>query len=438
MKRIVVCVVVLLVVGVFAVSTRAQLPPECQNLPTSAGPLPHPCADALLLQTLKATGLETNTAPLVTDIAFGPEFTTGNLVSLVLNGPQVLNAIGPTVGPDGQDIGACDFDNTGTFTELFALERLTAATLFTLDTATGAVTPIGPTVAFGEERFLGLATDPISGMLYASSSDIVASSSLYTVNPATGAATRIGPITRSPGTIAIAFDPTGRLFGYDVVNDSLIVINTATGAGTIIGPLGFDANFAQGMDFDETEGTCYLFAFNAETHESELRTCDTTTGATTRVGLLGATMPGGLVNLGCAGIATAAAHFPETFSVTTTATFVRSEVPSSANNTFQVTLLQTDPVVRGGLTFQQCALSGSPVDSATKVGNCQWTTFTDAGPGFLRLSFNFRLPGTRGNWGQFVLLNTRGIGGFSRFWRPEDEVVVGAASGGVRYLEIVE
>ena len=73
MKRIGVCVGALLVVGVFAVSTRAQLPPECQNLPTSAGPLPQPCADALLLPTMKATGLETNIAPLVKDIAFGPE-----------------------------------------------------------------------------------------------------------------------------------------------------------------------------------------------------------------------------------------------------------------------------------------------------------------------------------------------------------------------------
>ena len=101
MKRIVVCVVVLLVVGVFAVSTRAQLPPECQNLPTSAGPLPQPCADMLLEQTLKATGLETDIAPLVTDMAFGPEFTTGNLVSLMLNAPETLDEIGPTVGPNG-------------------------------------------------------------------------------------------------------------------------------------------------------------------------------------------------------------------------------------------------------------------------------------------------------------------------------------------------
>ena len=303
MKRIGVCVVVLLVGGVFTVSARAQIPPECQNLPPSAGPVPQPCADALLLQPMQTTGLETNIAPLETDLAFGPEFTTGNLVSLVLNAPQVLNAIGPTVGPNGQDIGACDFDNTGTFTHLFALERLTAATLFTLDTATGAVTPIGPTVAFGVEQFFGLAADPTDGTLYASSSDIIASSSLYMINPATGTATRIGPLTNSPGNIAIAFDLTGQLFGYDVVNDSLIAINKATGAGTIIGPLGFDANFAQGMDFDETDGTCYLFAFNADTSQSELRTCNTATGATTLVRMLGATTPGGLVNLGCAGIA---------------------------------------------------------------------------------------------------------------------------------------
>ena len=106
MKRIGVWVFALLIGAVFTVSARAQIPPECQNLPPSAGPVPQPCADALLLQPMQATGLETNIAPLETDLAFGPEFTTGNLVSLVLNAPQVLNAIGPTVGPNGQDIGA--------------------------------------------------------------------------------------------------------------------------------------------------------------------------------------------------------------------------------------------------------------------------------------------------------------------------------------------
>ncbi len=437
MKRIGMCVVVLLVVGVFAATARAQLLPECQNLPTSAGPVPQPCADMLLEHTSKATDLETNVAPLATDRAFGPEFTTGDLVSLVLNTPETLNEIGPTIGPNGQDVGACDFANTATFTNLFALERLTAATLFTLDTSTGAVTPIGPTVAFGPEEFAGLGTDPTDGTLYASSTDLT-TSSLYTINPVTGTATRIGRITRSPASIAIAFDPVGQLFGYDISNDSLMSINKSTGAGTIIGPLGFDANFAQGMDFDEIDGTCYLFAFNADTGRGELRKCDTATGATILVGVLGATTPGGLLGLGCAGIATGVAPFSETLSVTTTVAFVRNEVRSSENNTFEVNLLQTDPAVQGDATSGQCTLTGSPVDGATNVGNCRWIIFTDRGLDYLRLSFNFLSSGTRGNWGQSVLLNTRGIGQFVRFWRPQADILVGAARGEVRYLQIVE
>ncbi|MCZ6774321.1 MAG: hypothetical protein O7G83_20375 [Proteobacteria bacterium] len=120
-----------------------------------------------------------------------------------------------------------------------------------------------------------------------------------------------------------------------------------------------------------------------------------------------------------------------TFRMATTATFVRATAPSSKRNTFTITLLQTDPVVRGAFTTQQCLLTGSPVDDATQVGNCQWTSFSDGGLDFLRFSFNFRLPGTSGTWGQFVLVNARGIGRFARFWRPQGSPARGTANGPV-------
>ena len=129
------------------------------------------------------------------------------------------------------------------------------------------------------------------------------------------------------------------------------------------------------------------------------------------------------------------AQFPETLSVTTAATFVRDTEPSSVRNTFVVNLLQTDPVVRGAFTFRRCTLTGSPADGATNVGNCQWTTFTDGGVDLLRFSFNFRIPGTDGHWGQFVLVNRRMIGRFVRFRKPADSAAVAAASGPVSWTD---
>jgi len=71
------------------------------------------------------------------------------------------------------------------------------------------------------------------------------------------------------------------------------------------------------------------------------------------------------------------------------------------------------------------------VTDATKVGNCKWNIFTDGGLSFLRFSFNFLIPDTPGNWGQFVLVNERNFGRFARFWRRPDSDGIGTANGNV-------
>src|SRR5690606_10640620 len=80
---------------------------------------------------------------------------------------------------------------------------------------------------------------------------------------------------------------TGVLYSYDIVSDQSHTISKATGQSTALGPLGFDANFGQGMDFDNEDGTCYLCAFNNLTFTSELRTMNLQTGSTTLVGQIG-------------------------------------------------------------------------------------------------------------------------------------------------------
>lgn len=130
----------------------------------------------------------------------------------------------------------------------------------------------------------------------------------------TGAATRIGAVTNSSGgVIACAFDNSGQMYAIDITDETLLRIDKTTGAGTVVGPLDFDANFGQGMDFNEVDNTCYLFAFNNTTFQAELRTCNTTDGSTTLIGVLGSVSPGGLTQITGAGIAetfTLSAIFP--------------------------------------------------------------------------------------------------------------------------------
>ena len=123
-------------------------------------------------------------------------------------------------------------------------------------------------------------------MLYASSTSCGSASSLYTVNQQTGATTRIGKITGADCVIDIAIDRTGNLYGLDIVTNRLYQIDTTSGAGTPIGPIdaiGFDADYAQGMDFDQVTNILYLAAFSLS-NGGELRVADTTTGGSARVG----------------------------------------------------------------------------------------------------------------------------------------------------------
>ena len=176
-----------------------------------------------------------------------------------------------------------DFDASGAFYAFdFYLEQLV-----TIDVGTGAATVIGPSPLPGSQVWEGLTYDHSTGNWYGSSTDIT-TAQLYSVNIATGGVTLIGTMTGSAGgMICISANCAGQLYGYDIVDDNFYSIDKTTGAATLIGPLGFDANYAQDMDFDPETDVCYLGAFNLGTFNGELRTADVTTGATTLVGATG-------------------------------------------------------------------------------------------------------------------------------------------------------
>jgi len=233
-----------------------------------------------------------------TDSGFGPDGLNYAIQEAVLNNPESLITHGST---GAAHLPGAEFHNGDDFSFMYVLDDNNRR-LCTIDIDSGDLTEIGPYVPYGSEGLSGLAMDPTTGTMYASGSDVT-SSSLYRVDLSTGAVTRIGAITNAPCIIAIAADNSGQLFGVDIVNDNLVRIDKTTGAGTIVGALGYDANFSQGADFDPDTNTLYLAAYNNTLGRGELRIADTSTGATTLVGVLGSTVPGGNVDITGFGVA---------------------------------------------------------------------------------------------------------------------------------------
>ncbi len=178
-----------------------------------------------------------------------------------------------SVGAQAANIYALDFDASAT--TLYALNTSTNE-LGTLSTTTGAFTAIVACPAPAAGTWTGLSIDPVSNVFYASTA-----ANLYTINPATCSPTLIGPFGVTSGTmIDIAIGSAGVMYGHEIFTDSIYTINTSTGAATLVGPTGFLANFAQGMDFDNEDGTLYIFLY-VGTGVNHYGTVNLATGAVT-------------------------------------------------------------------------------------------------------------------------------------------------------------
>jgi DNA-binding beta-propeller fold protein YncE len=221
--------------------------------------------------------------------AYATEATNGFHTMFELEAAGVLPNLGPFL--------PVDFPGAGEYVDGYIYVADAANNLYQLDPATGAVLSTIPiTPPPGGETYSGMALDPTTGILYASSTS-VGTSSLFTVDVTAGLATLVGPITGSDCNIAIAIDGTGQMYGYDICTDDFWAIDKSTGAGTVIGPIGFDANFGQGMTWDPGTDRIYLAAFNNGTFRAELRVVDRFSGNTALLDVLGAIDPGGTVQL---------------------------------------------------------------------------------------------------------------------------------------------
>jgi hypothetical protein len=80
----------------------------------------------------------------------------------------------------------------------------------------------------------------------------------------------------------LAINDLGACYALDVLNNNLGSIDLNTGVFTAIGPVGFDAQFAQDMEFDRESGDLYMAAQDA--NSGWLAWVNTSTGANFKIG----------------------------------------------------------------------------------------------------------------------------------------------------------
>ena len=257
---------------------------------TSGGPAPQ-------LQPAKSGENRAARAPSVDTIpAFAMNILANNassLVSLDAANPAVVT---PIAELDGVLIAGAFVDED--FSKLYTIDYYSNH-LRTVDTSSGATSLIG-TPELQQNAGISwssiawdASTGTLYGMAFAPTRDGF-TSFLYTIDPVTAATTLVGPVAGigDPinGTLvtAIAVDSQGSLYGIELVADDFVAIDKTSGAASVISSLGFDANYSQGLDFDDYTGTLYYAAFNAGTAEAEMYTIDPISGVLTLVSPIGA------------------------------------------------------------------------------------------------------------------------------------------------------
>lgn len=243
---------------------------DCAALANSAGLEPAGYAEQCLPGLNRGPVINSIEAP--TDIGWnltlrGDSRPANTFATFTLNNFAVQTQVGAATNPS---IFALDFAPRATpsspLPTLYAVTGSTAvpnpSTLGTINTTTGAFTPVAAVTGIGDGSASGLAIHPRTGEAYFSTFSATTGSNLYRLDLATGVATLIGNMTPNTAIIIdIAMNCDGQLYAHNIGDDSLYSVNPATGAVTLIGPHGLAANFAQGMDFDNDDGRLYGFIY---------------------------------------------------------------------------------------------------------------------------------------------------------------------------------
>lgn len=245
---------------------------QCAEYATYVGAEPVGYAEICLRFTQAMQGRNLSPSLDPDDIAYALDLRHDNFVWHYLN-----NFPGQTfIASQPAALYGLDFDNTGQ--NLYALNDLTRQ-LGTINVNNGIFTPVGSSIPGEDETFTGLTIHPITNEAYASTSDGDAGR-LYSIDLSNGWLTLIYSDTSIPLLIDIAINPSGVLYGHDLSTDSIYILDPIEGKTTLVGPTGVEANFAQGMDFDNYDGTLYAWIYWQE-GANQYGTIDLETGAFT-------------------------------------------------------------------------------------------------------------------------------------------------------------
>lgn len=197
----------------------------------------------------------------------GNSLYSGPTVRCSYNSSRTLYA-GSSLGSDSSILYTVDLNNYN----LYALNTtdcsMTTLAKLSFKSGTGAA--------------VGLTWSSYHNIFYLLSTNCGQATHLYnlTISPSV-TLTSIGDVNASCG-VTISADSGGNLYVLDLHTDYLLSVSPKTAETTYIGPIGFNANAAQGMDFDPTTGTLWLAAVNAKT-SGELRIVNVTSGNSTLI-----------------------------------------------------------------------------------------------------------------------------------------------------------
>ena len=180
----------------------------------------------------------TSNAGLVSALAVGPENTVylSSNSNRELHTLELLTGVATLVGPYGDPaIIMHGLEYVPATDTLYGLSFHNGG-FYSISQATGAATLIGLT---GLNGFGNLGWNPVAGLLFMTNLDASGAASLFTVNLATGAPTLVGPLNGPNFPSALAYYPDdGNLYLLDNVSDALFTVNMATGTATLVGPTG--------------------------------------------------------------------------------------------------------------------------------------------------------------------------------------------------------
>ncbi len=122
--------------------------------------------------------------------------------------------------------------------------------------------------------------------LYGISTNGVDESFLLAIDPNNLTATTIGDNNGLVLPISLACDEADRLILIDIDDDHTYSCDKETGVVSMIAPLGYDANFGQGLCYDQYSDKVVSLAYNPAVGDSEMRYIDPVTGNSSLVGTI--------------------------------------------------------------------------------------------------------------------------------------------------------